>query len=45
VPALAAAASAVLYDEQPDPAPLQTVSDQPRVLESATSEVPPTAVT
>src|SRR2546423_692602 len=30
--------------EQPDPAPLHAVSDQPRLLPAVVSEVPPTAV-
>ncbi|CAN5594849.1 hypothetical protein BH10ACT10_BH10ACT10_14520 [soil metagenome] len=42
----AAAASAVFTVEQPEPAPLQTYSVQPRVVpEAANSDVPPTAVT
>src|SRR5215831_19599977 len=32
-------------DEQPDPAPLQAVSLQPRLLLARVSDVPPTAVT
>jgi hypothetical protein len=40
-----AAARAVLYVEQPDPAPVHTVSLQPREFDAATSVVPPTAVT
>jgi hypothetical protein len=45
VPNVAAPGSAVLYAEQPEPAPLHTVSLQPRVLLAATKDVPPTAVT
>ena len=44
VPKLAAAASAVLYVEQPEPAPFHTVSFHPRVLVAAQAMVPPTAV-
>ena len=33
------------YDEQPLPAPLQTVSVQPRAFVAFFSDVPPTAVT
>ncbi len=33
------------YELQPDPAPLHTVSDQPRALLARESDVPPTAVT
>ena len=40
----AAALRAVLYVEQPEPAPLHTDSLQPRLLLAASHEVPPTAV-
>jgi hypothetical protein len=40
----AAPGSAVLYVEQPEPAPLHTDSLQPRELLAATNDVPPTAV-
>ncbi len=45
VPKEAAPLSAVLYAEQPLPAPLHAVSVQPRALDAVLSEVPPTAVT
>src|SRR5690348_10808567 len=38
-------ASAGLYAEQPEPEPLHTVSDQPRVPLARLRVVPPTAVT